>query len=800
MHSWYGAQLFCLIPRNREEGGMGMKKVAIKITSVVMAFMICFSVTNIVSAETLTPSAEKVVKELAIKKIKDYSEVLGKTVGEIPYIGGVCKELLNYLVQEILPEEKKTDPLEGVNNKLDEIEEKISDMSVKQDLAENKSFDDLCNSLSVYCENADKYILTIQDDKNCLKEYQEEYDKLNAKTDRTDEENARISKLKKLIKDCNEDISNNQNDLIALVTETKNSTSMKSTMLLIEKYITDQATGQDKNPFKNYFDAKNKELHFTSDALKASQVYESKIMSTYINAVAIRLRMLSEKCEISSNDQEIKNLQKEAEELNNTSKKVLESYTSIANEEANTTNKYYDSKGEFITLESVGKAEIEGLSVYSMGSNSQQSLARYFSKSNVDGHDKSFDSYMSKIQSMISENYKSDSDMQKYTLRQFIESKGIDLPDEAKYLIAGHLKASGITMFDVKYYLPVYELDKSSNQVKDILVGYPDILKNKVIEYVDSKDLCYFIEEKDISDAAVAQVIVDGHASSYSDFATAWNAAAKIADERKTAFDITFKLLSDWNATEYADGRYDFGSGIGFKNGALYIDDYVILDLNGHKIDRRMKKAKEDGSVIIVNSVKFKITDSSGNNNGLITGGYTTGDGGGIYLKGVGRNDCIIENCIISGNIAEGNGGGVKLVPDRSVSFYNVEITGNMAGKQGGGVATDPGGILESPTKIWMGSKVIIKDNYKRNTKERNDCYLADCMTTKSTISIDSRNPLTSNSMIYIISNTNDKTLTVVEKTNRNYINNFWYDDTSKYSINSAGSGNSQYLYIKKVK
>ena len=60
----------------------------------------------------------------------------------------------------------------------------------------------------------------------------------------------------------------------------------------------------------------------------------------------------------------------------------------------------------------------------------------------------------------------------------------------------------------------------------------------------------------------------------------------------------------------------------------------VVLDLNGHTIDRGMTNADANGSVI-VNNGTLAIVDNSDLANGVITGGKTTGNGGGVLNNGI---------------------------------------------------------------------------------------------------------------------------------------------------------------------
>ena len=88
---------------------------------------------------------------------------------------------------------------------------------------------------------------------------------------------------------------------------------------------------------------------------------------------------------------------------------------------------------------------------------------------------------------------------------------------------------------------------------------------------------------------------------------------------------------------------------------------FITVDLNGHTINRNQTTPVNDGSVFVVlDGNELKITDSSGTNNGTITGGNTTGNGGGISSINKAMR-IIVENCKIKNNRANGYGGGVHL-------------------------------------------------------------------------------------------------------------------------------------------
>ena len=111
----------------------------------------------------------------------------------------------------------------------------------------------------------------------------------------------------------------------------------------------------------------------------------------------------------------------------------------------------------------------------------------------------------------------------------------------------------------------------------------------------------------------------------------------------------------------------------------------VTLDLNGHTIDRALGSPASEGSVFIVYGTLVI------NGPGTITGGNTSGTGGGIWARG---GVVRLESGTIMGNNAKNNGGGVY-VSGNGASFTanGGEISQNTS-KNGGGLATDGAGSI----------------------------------------------------------------------------------------------------------
>ena len=132
-----------------------------------------------------------------------------------------------------------------------------------------------------------------------------------------------------------------------------------------------------------------------------------------------------------------------------------------------------------------------------------------------------------------------------------------------------------------------------------------------------------------------------------------------------------------------------------------------ILDLNGKIIDRGLSTAATDGSVIKIDGGALTIRDSSAtdpdgtNGTGTITGGNSSGGGGGIHITsnpmGSVFGSLILESGSIRDNSANGsNGGGVYIAGDCDFTMKGGSINGNTvknsANSHGGGVFV--GGIF----------------------------------------------------------------------------------------------------------
>ena len=135
----------------------------------------------------------------------------------------------------------------------------------------------------------------------------------------------------------------------------------------------------------------------------------------------------------------------------------------------------------------------------------------------------------------------------------------------------------------------------------------------------------------------------------------------------------------------------DLRAGVNDKPITIPSGKDIVLDLNGYKLDRYLGGARADGSVIhVLNGGKLTIESSDGNNGaeGMITGGYTTGNGGGILCEGTLylRGGTILKNC------ADKSGGGIY-VTKGILWMYEATIEKNNA-TDGAGVGVGGAGRL----------------------------------------------------------------------------------------------------------
>ncbi len=182
--------------------------------------------------------------------------------------------------------------------------------------------------------------------------------------------------------------------------------------------------------------------------------------------------------------------------------------------------------------------------------------------------------------------------------------------------------------------------------------------------------------------------------------AAKWNEACELSASTNSA--VYVKLEQDWIAN--SDARHTFGTGVGFRNGAIFVSDCeIILDLNGHKIDRQLTKetAITDGTVFYLSAGKLTIWDKTGA--GAITNGANLSHRGGAIALWA-QSTLNIYGGTISNSYVSNDGGGISAYESSTINMYGGTITNNT-GKYAGGIM-----ICDSSTLNMYGG--IISDNH----------------------------------------------------------------------------------------
>ena len=221
-------------------------------------------------------------------------------------------------------------------------------------------------------------------------------------------------------------------------------------------------------------------------------------------------------------------------------------------------------------------------------------------------------------------------------------------------------------------------------------------------------EICSKADNGVVIAAAETNTEVSARSMTAEQIAAAWNTA--VQESIDTGKQVTFTLEDDWTAPANGSST-SFGTGTGFSYGRILVPEGadIVLDLNGHIIDRglKYKNMVESGGVIYVNRGTLEITDAVGE--GAITGGNTRYEGGGIYVDGGGM--LTLSSGKITGNISEN--GGVAAVAGGTLEMNGGEIINNTA-KDGGGiyvydcVFTMNDGVISGNTALYGGGVAAV--------------------------------------------------------------------------------------------
>lgn len=197
----------------------------------------------------------------------------------------------------------------------------------------------------------------------------------------------------------------------------------------------------------------------------------------------------------------------------------------------------------------------------------------------------------------------------------------------------------------------------------------------------------------------------------YKDFESGWTAAMKWAKTK--AYDyIAVDLHDDWNSK---------------KMGVISIPENtrMVLNLNGHTINRNRTVEAYNGEVIYVNLNASVII-----NNGTIKGGYSMTGAGGIHIK---DNATVVLNDVhLMENTAAGSNGSAIAVYDGATLLMNGGSISENFMYVGGDYITGefpihfPYGTLYVNDATATLNNVIISDNYTANADAEGLAIYAD--------------------------------------------------------------------------
>ena len=221
----------------------------------------------------------------------------------------------------------------------------------------------------------------------------------------------------------------------------------------------------------------------------------------------------------------------------------------------------------------------------------------------------------------------------------------------------------------------------------------------------------------------------------YRSFEEGWSTAMSLANDdywmRANEYEaVVVDLHADWVAT---NGRFtqDLFNGAGFSGDALEIPEgsTLILNMNGHTINRGLEEAEKNGEVISI------LSDSEVTiNNGTITGGWSTNGAGGIHMDG--NATLILNNVNLVGNHVEGDHGAAIAVQDNSVLVMNggsISDNGSFEGDSFLTFRETNSGALYVTNSTATLNNVTVKGNY---TNHGSTIGVAICVENNSTVTL----------------------------------------------------------------
>ena len=169
-------------------------------------------------------------------------------------------------------------------------------------------------------------------------------------------------------------------------------------------------------------------------------------------------------------------------------------------------------------------------------------------------------------------------------------------------------------------------------------------------------------------------------------------------------------------------------------DGALVVSGNMVLDLNGHTLNRNRTEKEADGCVIkVASGASLTII------NGTITGGWNSGSGGGIYSEG----NLTLNGVVVVNNKCTATGGGIYCktgsfnMTGGGIIRNQTTVNGSAAG--GGGIYADLVAAFEMNNVTVTENSTISKGGGIRlHINTADTYYINNCTITKNTSSVHS--------------------------------------------------------------
>ena len=277
----------------------------------------------------------------------------------------------------------------------------------------------------------------------------------------------------------------------------------------------------------------------------------------------------------------------------------------------------------------------------------------------------------------------------------------------------------------------------------------------------------------------------------YDNFKDGWNAAMDAATNAKKSgyVRVIVDLYADWTAV---DGEFsdDLIGGTGFAwDTILFPEDVcVVLNMNGHTINRAMSTWEYNGEVMCIDPDAMVTI-----NDGTIKGGWSANGAGGIHIKDDAH--VTLNNVHIVGNIADDDDGGGIAVDDGATLLMNGGSFQNNAVDGAAIFTADPESAAQGAALYVEDAKatlnnVIFKNNQSRSSHNsgvgiasyRSDIVISGCTFDGNGISDEGNNIYAASSIIWV----DDCNVVVKDSV---FTNNGAFSET-------PGFGNMEYTYL----